>query len=210
MLVAFGSPLLNSLYLLHSGPRLSGQMSDLGSLASTVHEIAGLLLVGYILARHGLRFRDLGLQWSLGDVGRGLILTIASLVCYVIGVLVLQGIHYSIYRTLAVGHSARSFFGTPSMFAVVPFVLLNPFFEELIVRAYLMTEIVEITGSAPLAIVVSVGIQAVYHLYYGWLTAVALAFQFFVFGLYYARSRRALPIVVAHAAFDLYGFVRLF
>jgi len=57
---------------------------------------------------------------------------------------------------------------------VIPFSLLNPFFEELIVRAYLMTEIMDLTGSAMLAIATSVLLQASYHLYYGWFGALAL------------------------------------
>jgi len=86
---------------------------------------------------------------------------------------------------------------------------MNPFFEELLVRAYLMTEIVELTGSSALAIAVSVAVQTSYHLYYGWSGALSLAFLFLAFALYFARSRRALPVVVAHGVFDIYGLVRL-
>lgn len=209
-LVAFGTPLLNSLYLLKYGPRLSRQMSGLGSLAVAVHEGTALLLVGYILSRQGRRLRDLGLRWSLKDAGLGLVVTATSLLSYWLGAYAIQGLHHAIYGTPAVGYSPKTFFGHPSVVAIVPSVLLNPFFEELIVRAYLMTEVLELTGSATLAVALSVGIQAVYHLYYGWWFALAIAFQFIVFALYYARWRRALPIVVAHGLFDLYGFLRLF
>jgi membrane protease YdiL (CAAX protease family) len=208
-LVAFGSPLLNSLYVLKYGPYLSKQMSGLGSLALAVHEGTALLLVGYVLSRRGRRLRDLGLHWSLKDVGLGLVVATTSLVSYWLGAYGIQGLHHVIYGTQAMGYPARAFFGHPSLVAALPSVLLNPFFEELIVRAYLMTEVLELTGSATLAVALSVGIQAVYHLYYGWWFAVVMAFQFLIFALYYARWRRALPIVVAHGLFDLYGFLRL-
>jgi len=92
---------------------------------------------------------------------------------------------------------------------VIPFVLLNPFFEELIVRAYLMTEVQDLTGSSALAILVSVIVQFSYHLYYGWAGAISLSFQFLIFALYYARSRNISPVIVAHGLFDIYGIVRL-
>ncbi len=91
----------------------------------------------------------------------------------------------------------------------IPFVLLNPFFEELIVRAYLMTELKFLTGSWAVAGIVSVLLQASYHLYYGWSRASTLVFLFVVFAIYYARKRKDTPIVVAHGVFDLIGFVQL-
>jgi membrane protease YdiL (CAAX protease family) len=93
--------------------------------------------------------------------------------------------------------------------SAIPFFLVNPFFEELIVRAYLMTEVRALTGSATLAAAISVALQTTYHLYYGWEGALSLAFQFLVFAIYYAKTRKATPVIVAHGAFDLLSLVRL-
>ena len=49
-------------------------------------------------------------------------------------------------RELVRWSTARDFFAHPSVMAI-PLALLNPFFEELLVRAYLMTEVMELTGS---------------------------------------------------------------
>jgi membrane protease YdiL (CAAX protease family) len=113
-----------------------------------------------------------------------------------------------IYATWATGPTAKDFFAHPSVVAI-PFSLLNPFFEELVVRAYLMTEVIELTGSSTLAIALSVGVQFSYHLYYGWVGAISLSFLFLVFALYYVRSRLALPVIVAHGFFDVYALIRL-
>lgn len=112
-------------------------------------------------------------------------------------------------RVVATSPAAKTFFGHPSLLVAFAFCLLNPFFEELIVRAYLMTEIIELTGSSALAVVLSVVVQFSYHLYYGWTGAASLCFQFLTFALYYARSRRALPIIMAHGFFDVFGMLRL-
>lgn len=72
-----------------------------------------------------------------------------------------------------------------------------------------MTEVMELTGSSTLAVALSVAVQFSYHLYYGWAGAIFLAFLFLIFSLYYDRTRRALPIIVAHGVFDIYALFRL-
>lgn len=55
-------------------------------------------------------------------------------------------------------------------FGVLPvlFVLVNPFYEELLVRAFLISEAEVIYRSTALAVCMSVGLQASYHLFQGW------------------------------------------
>jgi membrane protease YdiL (CAAX protease family) len=72
-----------------------------------------------------------------------------------------------------------------------------------------MNEVIDLTVSPALAVAFSVVVQFSYHLYYGWEGAIALSFQFLIFALYYARSRRALPVIVAHGISDIYGLLRL-
>ena len=132
----------------------------------------------------------------------------ASYAAYVIGYTLVQGTHYLLYGAFATGPAAKEFFAHHSVVAI-PLSLLNPFFEELIVRAYVMTEVIELTGSSTLAITLSVAVQFSYHLYYGWVGAISMSFLFAVFALYYLRSRSALPIILAHAIFDVYGLLRL-
>lgn len=49
----------------------------------------------------------------------------------------------------------RDFFGQGN-FTLVPYVSVNPVYEELIVRAYLMTELLDLTSSPLLAIFASI------------------------------------------------------
>jgi membrane protease YdiL (CAAX protease family) len=206
--VACGAPLLNSLYLLTNGPGTMPHISNARWIIGTLQEISALLLLGYVLSRRGLGFKDLGLRWSFRDAGMGILVAALSIAAYMGGSIVIQFAHRWLYGSFAHGPTAKDFFAHPSLLAI-PFFLLNPFFEELIVRAYFMTEISQLTGSSALAVILSVALQFSYHLYYGWTAAAALACGFMVFALYYARTRRALPIIVAHAVIDLYGLVRL-
>jgi len=72
-----------------------------------------------------------------------------------------------------------------------------------------MTEVKDLTGSWTLSAAASIVIQSSYHLYYGWEGAISLSFQFLIFAIYYARTRRATPVIVAHGIFDILGLVTL-
>jgi membrane protease YdiL (CAAX protease family) len=209
LLVAFGSSILYSLFLLKNAPSGEASISDARWAARFVQDVTALLLLGYVLSRRGLRFSNLGLRWALRDLAVGTLVAGVSYVAYVQGFMIIQAIHKSMFGVLAASPASKDFFGHPSLIVVVAFCLLNPFFEELIVRAYLMTEIIELTGSSALAVVLSLAVQFSYHLYYGWTGALSLCFQFLIFALYYARFRRALPIIMAHCIFDVYGMLRL-
>jgi membrane protease YdiL (CAAX protease family) len=171
-----------------------------------VQEVSSLFLLGYVLSRRKLRFHELGMQWSVRSIVSGLFVALGAYLFYYVG--------YSFVRFVAPAFSLSTMGGHtyhhpyPSLIAL-PFFILNPFFEELIVRAYLMTEIRKLTGSTVLAVLISVAVQTSYHLYYGWIGALSLAFEFLAFSIYYAQTRRIAPVIVAHELFDLYGFVRL-
>ena len=208
LLVSIGISLLYSIYLLVDTPIAAVRLSTLRSLYGIIHEATSLLLLTYVLSRRNMRLKDLGLRWSRKEILPGVAITILAHLSYIAGRLSLESLHYALFRTIVSGPNPKQFFASPSVMAA-PLMLLNPFFEELIVRAYVMTEIMELTGSALVAVLCSVVLQVSYHLYYGWMGALSLAFMFVVFAIYYARSRRALPIIVAHGIFDLLAIIRL-
>jgi membrane protease YdiL (CAAX protease family) len=208
LMVAFGGPLLNSLGLLATGASATSEVSNTRWFVGIVQETAALLLLGYVLSRHGRRFKDVGFRWSLRDVGAGLLLAVASYAVYVAGYMLVRSVHHVFYSTAQSYPTARDFFGRPSV-AFLFYSLLNPFCEELIVRAYLMTEVIELTGSPALAVAVSLIVQSSYHLYYGWVGAITLAFLFLTFAVYFAHSRKILPVIIAHGFFDIFFLLRL-
>jgi membrane protease YdiL (CAAX protease family) len=207
LLVAFGGSVLSAIFLLVHGPSAAAQHSNVGRLGVILHQTGALLLLGYVLSRRGLRFANLGLRWSLPDLWMGLLVTLVSTAAYRLGISSVQTIHYLVYGIWTTGPTAKDFFGHPTVLSVLV-SFLNPFFEELLVRAYLMTEILELTGSSALAVVLSVGVQFSYHLYYGWGGAASLSFFFLALALYYVRSRSALPVVVAHGLLDIFYLFR--
>jgi membrane protease YdiL (CAAX protease family) len=205
--ISFGDSIIRSLYLLRHGPSDNLGLTTGRASYGLVRLLVCLLLLAYVLSRRGLSFRSLGLRWSLRDCAIGFPLYLAYLVAH--------GIAFSSLHAALVAHgpvppapSPRAFFGHPSWMAV-PYLFANPFFEELIVRAYFMTELIDLTGSSLLAVFCSTALQFSYHLYYGWIGATGMAGGFLVFSLYYLRTRKATPIVAAHAVLDIAALIRL-
>jgi membrane protease YdiL (CAAX protease family) len=82
-------------------------------------------------------------------------------------------------------------------------VVISPVFEEMIVRAYLMSETIALTGSSALAILASVLLQTSYHLYQGLPYALSAGIIFLIFSVYYARTQRIVPVILAHLIWDI-------
>lgn len=76
-------------------------------------------------------------------------------------------------------------------------------------RGYVMTEVAQLSGSAALAVFVSTAIQTGYHLYQGPVNTVNVGCCFLVFSLYYAKTRKLFPVIMAHSIMDLLAGIHL-
>jgi len=202
LVISFGGSFLSSLYLMKAGKAGLSMVSEFRWARGFVQEIPCLLLLGYVLSRRRRSFRDIGLRWSFRDIGIGVGLAIVSYLTYMVGAFIVYMVHRAFFPPGSNGISAADMSSHSLAFAL-PFALINPFFEELIVRAFLMSEIKDLTGSWILAAISSVTVQGSYHLYYGWDGAFSIAFSFLVFSIYFARTRKATPLVVAHGMLDI-------
>jgi membrane protease YdiL (CAAX protease family) len=206
--VCFADSILGSLGILKGGPSAVRHASQMGYAIGIVHQVAGLTLLGYVLWRRKIRIASLGLRRSFADLGRGLLVAGLAYLAYAGGHALLHLFDNATHSQSQSVQIARAMFGHPSILAI-PYTIVNPFFEELIVRAYLMTEVSALTGSWILAAALSLVVQFSYHLYYGWEGAIGLSFVFLVYAIYYARTRKATPIIVAHGIFDILALVKL-
>jgi len=90
-------------------------------------------------------------------------------------------------------------------------LLVNPFFEELIVRGYFIVEYGQLRNRhrALEAVSVSAALQAGYHAYQGMIACVGLFMLFVVYGIFFQRTKRLWPVVLSHEYFDLIGVLSL-
>jgi membrane protease YdiL (CAAX protease family) len=167
-----------------------------------------LLVLWYVLSDRGSGWRTIGWTPAWKDLPEGFGLFIVGYVATIPPVLVFQAAYRSSAGHYLHAKSLESMLGFGISLLSIAFVLLNPFFEELIVRAYTMSEVMDLGGSRLLAIVISVSLQMSYHFYQGVLRSIAIAATFTVFSIYYARTRRIAPIILAHFCFDSLALVK--
>jgi membrane protease YdiL (CAAX protease family) len=201
-LIAFGGWLVNSIYYHRHGIDIFFLFPKELFAFGIFQEVTSLALLGYVLSRRKVRWRDLGLRWSIHDLLHGFLIALFSFTAYWLCFHLLLTIHNAYLPSAPFTREPAMPYGWPSLMLIL-FYLLNPFFEELIVRAYLMREVHALTGSWTLAAGLSTLLQASFHIYYGWPMTISLAFQFLVFSVYYARKQRVTPLIIAHGFFDI-------
>ncbi|HSN34770.1 MAG TPA: CPBP family intramembrane glutamic endopeptidase [Arthrobacter sp.] len=79
--------------------------------------------------------------------------------------------------------------------------------EEVIVVGYLLDRLGRFGWSVPLAIFSSSLLRGSYHLYQGFGPFIGNAIMGVIFALVYTRTRRLMPLVIAHALLDIVAFV---
>ncbi|GAP58205.1 conserved hypothetical protein [Arthrobacter sp. Hiyo1] len=79
--------------------------------------------------------------------------------------------------------------------------------EEVIVVGYLLDRFGKFGWSTTLAIVLSALLRGSYHLYQGFGPFIGNAVMGLVFGWIYTKTKRVMPLVVAHALLDIVAFV---
>lgn len=163
-------------------------------------ELTSLALLLYVLHQNGQSLGEIGLRFQFGDIGHGIVLILGCRLVFRIARLIMIW-----FYELRFGHAPPSF-TSPLVGAGIAlsllFAAINPFFEELIVRAFLISEAAFLTGSVKLAVTFSVILQTAYHLYQGIPNAVGDGLIFLVLSLYYVKTRRLWPIVFAHFWLD--------
>lgn len=85
--------------------------------------------------------------------------------------------------------------------------LQNGVLEEIVMIAYLLTRLRDLDWGWWPAIVTSAAIRGSYHLYQGFGGFVGNFVMGLVFGWFYRRTNRVMPLVVAHTILDIVSFV---
>ena len=166
----------------------------------TLFSLAPVWLVVYLVRRSGEGLEGIGLRWDRPrqDIGRGALLFLvvgaAGIGLYLAAVAL--GVNRFVVPVPPLGH-----------WWTIPVLLLNAaqaaLLEEVIVVGYLITRLQQLRLSEPAAVGASALLRGAYHLYQGWGGfAGNLALGLF-FGLFFTRTRRTWPLVVAHFLLDV-------
>ncbi len=164
-----------------------------------------VVLVIFLLTEPGRSaFRRIGFTFSNPKLDFGLGVGLAALIG--VGTLGVYAAGRALGVTTAIIPTALD-----SYWWTVPVLVLSALrhavLEEVIVVGYLFERLRELGWSVPAIIVASALLRGSYHLYQGIGPFVGNVIMGLIFGYAYTRTRRVMPLVVAHALLDIAGFV---
>jgi membrane protease YdiL (CAAX protease family) len=202
--VAFALPLIGSL-LVFFGRRTLHPATQPRTLVAVIFQVIGLSCLALVLKYQKRSVKDIGvrLPMRIVEVAHSFGLFLGAFPVGLVAGLVLVGVYAALGHQIHPAFNASTLFGNHITILTVLFVLLNPFHEELIVRGFLITEVEALYNNSALAIFISVLIQSSYHLYQGLAAALLHASTFWLFSIYFVRTRRILPVVMAHLFLDV-------
>lgn len=170
----------------------------------------GIALVPALLALHLLTRDDARARALVGADGRrpGRDLLHGAALAAIIGVpglgLYLAARAMGLNTTIAAANLDQTWWAVP---VLVLAAAQNAVLEEIVMVAYLFTRWGQAGWRLPTIIVVSALIRGTYHLYQGFGGGVGNLAMGLLLGVVYARTRRVMPLVVAHTLLDVVAFV---
>lgn len=169
-------------------------------------ETTSLLVLWLVLSGQRRNWKDIGWNLKGMDLPHAIGLFVGVWLLSTEVMLMFQAFYhgYSGGHYLPVRSTQGVLGGGISALSVI-FVLVNPFFEELIVRGYTMTEVIGLGGSSTLAVIVSVLVQLSYHVYQGFVRCIALVVVFTLFSIYFVKTRRIAAVILAHLCMDAFA-----
>ncbi len=169
------------------------------------YEVVVLLLFVWMLRKHPDGFRDLSLHARFIDLPISIGLMVGAWFASYFVTIIVYGLQYAITGHQPQPREFQTALDTGLNLGTGALLLINPFFEEWIFRGFLMREVEAFSGKVGYAIFVSVFVQALYHTYQGVPAALAIGSCFLVLSLYYAKTKRIVPVILAHLYWDVFA-----
>lgn len=173
-------------------------------LAGIATGVVPAFLALHLLARDGIPATAIGVdaRQPRGDLARG------ALLAAVVGVpgLLLYLAAYQLGISATIVPSAL-----PDVWWRIPVLVLsaamNATLEEVVVVGYLLTRLRQLGVPVRWALAASALLRGAYHLYQGFGAFAGNAVMGVLFGWFFLRTRRVMPLVIAHTLLDVVAFV---
>ena len=175
------------------------EMSDGRLLRTLGVEVALAFALVLILRRRGWTVARLTVPFRWTDLLHGLGILVVTLLVHT----AISLFTYALALNLLVRLAEISFAGHLSWPIVAIVAMINPLFEETLFLGYLVNALRSRGIGA--AVGVSVVARALVHLYQGPLALFSITPLGLVFALYFVRTRRLWPVVMAHMLLDVWA-----
>lgn len=200
VLIAFGPSVIGSLQMAqYAGETMIFDGAMLRSVI--INEIVMMLLLGWFLLVRRWDFTNQPLYPSWIETLQGLMFCIGTWLAWslVLGLLFFL-------LPLQMNAAAPPESGEIGWITLLLACIINPVFEELFVCAYVISSLRKPLGTG-IAVAVSVAIRAAYHTYQGAPGFFAMGVMGIIFGIWFARTNRLWPLIIAHAVMDFVPLV---
>lgn len=201
--VAFGYFIFASLAWVFA-PAPAGIVSDAQLGALLGYELALLAVLLPFLHVRGWTLARVGFRFDLWDPAVALALAVAGYVVFITLFWTIAGIWPQAAQAMRGSGGASP---SVSLSAVIAVSLLNPVFEEIFVCGYVVSALKE-RPDPWTGIHVSVAIRLLYHLYQGAISTIGIVPIGLIFAIWYARTGRLWPVIIAHVLWDFVGLVQ--
>jgi membrane protease YdiL (CAAX protease family) len=207
--IAFVPSIVGSIYAFAYGSK--GSNKDIGNeiiFGGIIYELIAIIALWFILASQKRNIKEILPGFKIADIPISIILMVINYFIYIAGIFIFHKIFFILNGQQFISPEFNNAYMQSglSIFSLL-LVAINPFYEELIVRAYTITELSTLANSKFIGIAVSVIIQSLYHLYQGGAATFALALTFIIYSVYYAQTKRIWPIILTHLYFDLIALI---
>ena len=200
--IVFGITVAAPLALsLASGQFYNLDFSQTRLLSTITAEVVLVAILWPWLAARGWAFRAIARTPEPMDGLRGCGVALLSYLAYYVNVVVWAAIVPSSYTAML----AATPTGAAAPWTIVLVSIVNPIVEEFLWLAYGVTALSRY--GLRTAVAISIALRVVIHSYQGILALTGILPLAIVFTVYYARTRRLWPVVVAHVLFDTVGLV---
>jgi membrane protease YdiL (CAAX protease family) len=206
LLIGFAPLVLRAIYALVIPIQGTEGSTNYRFIFGLLQEFGVLTLFFCLLKRQGRSLRDIGFGFHWTDIPKGFGLTLLSLAALYLCWSMIAAWSYYVIGHPPQFRDPRIIFSGASTGLFLIYVFAAPIYEETLVRGYLMTELIGLSCPVWLAVLASCILQASYHLYYGFAGAIALSAGFAVSSIYFARSRKLMPVLLSHLFWDLGAF----
>lgn len=198
--LAFGYFILSSISQVFAPPG-SAPITENYLLFLIIYEPIILLAVFWFLKQRGWLFADFKLQPSLRTTGYGILLAGCAYISYVAVWRIVSFIAPGLLKVIS---QATLVSNNINFIYILAVSVINPLFEELLVVGYVVSALKQVKG-VTVAVVISVVIRLLYHLYQGPLAVMSMIPLGMIFGYWYAKRGKLWSVIVAHVLFDFIG-----
>ena len=195
--VALLPQLQQSLYFFFRGTDLFG--GDANIYLQCAYLLPSFLIVWYVMRVRGQTPAYIGVYEDPYDLFTGVILAVSSLLVYSLFCAIVNGV----LQKESQPTQAPSSYAGISFPGLMLFAIVSAVREELVIRGFVMRSVFSLTGNQVATVLAPSCIDFLLFLPYGVLPCLSYVIGRLVLSLYFLRTGKLIPVVVAHIVLNL-------